>query len=150
MDDILKEILIIAVTTFLFMWGCHSCQSALDDMYPPVHTDWKAIERENAARRNYTPPPLSDEEQLEKDKKDSVWREEGKRRKTLFFNMIRAAGKAEEKWRQEHKGVGEADVMSTYDEGYENGFIDRQEGRPPDDSEFGISYDEGYLDGYGK
>lgn len=138
MNDTLKSFLLIAVMTFLLSWGCVSCINSLEDEYP----DWEAIERENAAIRNYSPPPLTAEEQREKDKKDSIWKAERLRRNKQFFDMMQAFGKAEEE--------GYHDVMSTYDEGYENGFRDRQQGRTPNPTEYGISYDEGYRDGYGE
>ena len=138
MNDTLKVFLLIAVMTFLLTWGCVSCINSLKDEYP----DWKAIERENAARSHYAPQPLTAEEQREKDRKDSIWEAERLRKNKQFSDMMQAFGEAEEE--------GYHDVMSTYDEGYENGFRDRQQGRTPDPTEYGISYDEGYRDGYGK
>ena len=149
MDDTLKSFLIMGLLMFLLAWGCHSCNKAIDDMYPLTHTDWNKIEAENAARRNYTPPPLSEEEQREKNRKDSIWEAERKRRSENFADMMRAFGDAEEEWKREHEGEEYHDVMSTYDEGYENGFRDRQSGRDRDQTEYGIQYDEGYIDGYG-
>lgn len=142
--DTLKAILLMAALTFLLTWGCTSCVNSLNDEYP----DWEVIERENATRRNYTPPPLSAEEQKEKDKKDSIWEAERRIRSETLFMMMQAAGEAEEQWKKEHEGKDYHDVMSTYDEGYEEGFYDRQQGRTPDPTEYGISYDEGYRDGY--
>ena len=145
MDDFWKAILLMVALTFLLTWGCTSCINSLNDEYP----DWKKIEAENEARRNYIPPPLSEAEQKEKDRKDSIWEAERRKRSETFFMMMQAAGEAEEQWKKEHEGKEYHDVMSTYDEGYEEGFNDRMNGISPNENEYGTSYDAGYYDGYG-
>lgn len=145
-DDTLKVFLLMAVLTILLTWGCASCIHSLEDEYP----DYKKTEGENAARRNYTPPPLTEAEQKEKDRKDSIWETERRKRSETFFMMMQAAGEAEEQWKREHEGKEYHDVMSSYDEGYDEGFYDRMNGVERNASEYGTHYDAGYSDGYGQ
>lgn len=145
MNDTVKSLLIIGLLTFLLAWGCHSCNKAIDREYPPIHTDWNAIERENAVTNSYSSQPSSEEKQWDREQ----WEADKKRRTEKFADMMRAFGDAEEGWKREHEDEEYHDVMSTYDEGYENGFRDRQSGCDRDETEYGIQYDEGYNDGYG-